>query len=229
VKLRSGKIDLNPRGDFEVTAGATLSIRIDIDADKSIKLHQAGQSGKCIFRPVVFVDIMVGAPPRRCPRSIRAEIAEVVEDAGDNTVGFLIDSDGRVEVRLDDDTVIFDESGNPGGPEDLEVGKNVLVRGRLDEEGGLLATVVVIGDVFHIDGVVETAVEEGSFQFQPASGEAIVGEVSVEVTDGTFVLVGCDDRVDADAIGPGLEAVVVGKFDADEDTLRAVTVFLSSA
>jgi len=49
VKLPSGKIDLNPRGDFEVTAGATLSIRIDIDADKSIKLHQAGQSGKCIF------------------------------------------------------------------------------------------------------------------------------------------------------------------------------------
>src|SRR5512137_836676 len=34
VKLPSGKIDLNPRDPFTVAPGATLSIRLDIDANK---------------------------------------------------------------------------------------------------------------------------------------------------------------------------------------------------
>ena len=57
IKLPSGKIDLNPRGTFQVVEGEALAIRLDIDAKKSFLLHKAGNSGKCIFRPVIFVDI----------------------------------------------------------------------------------------------------------------------------------------------------------------------------
>ena len=54
--LPSGRMDLNPRRDFEVVAGGTLSIRFDIDANKSLNLHVAGYSGRCVFRPVVYSD-----------------------------------------------------------------------------------------------------------------------------------------------------------------------------
>ena len=53
IKLPSGKIDLNPRGGVPIRAGETLAIRLDVDANKSIQLHSAGNSGKCIFRPVL--------------------------------------------------------------------------------------------------------------------------------------------------------------------------------
>jgi hypothetical protein len=58
VKLSGhGKIDLNPRGPFYITAGETLLIQIDIDAEKSLKIHESG-NGKWHFRPVIFVDVI---------------------------------------------------------------------------------------------------------------------------------------------------------------------------
>jgi hypothetical protein len=57
VKLPSGKIDLNPRGAFTVVPGGSLSVRIDMDANKAIHVHPS-RVGWYIFRPVVFVDIV---------------------------------------------------------------------------------------------------------------------------------------------------------------------------
>ena len=42
-KLPSNRIDLNPRGEFQVRSGQTLSIRLDIDANKSIKPSRSRQ------------------------------------------------------------------------------------------------------------------------------------------------------------------------------------------
>lgn len=53
----NGKLDLNPRGSFYVSADETTSIQVDIDADKAIHIKQTG-NGKYQFRPVVFVDIV---------------------------------------------------------------------------------------------------------------------------------------------------------------------------
>ena len=53
----NGKLDLSPRGSFNVEADETLLVRLDIDARKSILLVGAGASGQYILRPVVFVDI----------------------------------------------------------------------------------------------------------------------------------------------------------------------------
>ncbi|MFV2004507.1 MAG: DUF4382 domain-containing protein [Gammaproteobacteria bacterium] len=57
----NGKVDLNPRGTFEVVNGGHLMIELDFDAEKSIHIIEKG-SGKdqYNFRPVVFVTI-VGA------------------------------------------------------------------------------------------------------------------------------------------------------------------------
>lgn len=81
VKLSGkGKIDLNPRGSFYVTAGETLLIQIDIDAEKSLKIHQSG-NGKWHFRPVIFVDIIGHRQDNRLVR-LSGEAAEIDPVAG---------------------------------------------------------------------------------------------------------------------------------------------------
>jgi hypothetical protein len=52
----NGKLDLNPRGTFQVVGGETLVIRFDMDMGKSLHLHQTG-NGRWQFRPVIFCDI----------------------------------------------------------------------------------------------------------------------------------------------------------------------------
>jgi hypothetical protein len=52
----NGKVDLNPQGDFQIMAGQTLFIQLDIDANRSFQAHQSG-NGSWHFRPVVFMDI----------------------------------------------------------------------------------------------------------------------------------------------------------------------------
>lgn len=53
----NGKIDLNPKGSFDVAADSHMMIELDMDAKKSIHIVKTG-SGKYIFRPVIFVNIL---------------------------------------------------------------------------------------------------------------------------------------------------------------------------
>ena len=52
----NGKLDLNPRGTFEVIGGEMLVIELDLDMEKSLHAHQTG-TDKWQFRPVIFVTI----------------------------------------------------------------------------------------------------------------------------------------------------------------------------
>lgn len=54
--VANGKLDLNPRGEFEVRGGQMLFIELDIDANRSFQAHQSG-NGRWHFRPVVFMNI----------------------------------------------------------------------------------------------------------------------------------------------------------------------------
>ncbi len=238
LKLPSGKIDLNPRSEFEVRSGQTLSIRLDIDANKSINLHEAGNSGKCIFRPVVFVDIETIITPQRCPRLLTGEIISLVKNERTGVVeGFaldLTDNRGRIDVWLSDDprqpTIIFGEDGNRVRPNALQPGQEVRVRGKITSQGDLTASVVVIGDVLNAKGIVVSPVDSASiFPLKLDPGQKLIGEqVNVEVTMATLVLLGCDEEVSPDAIQRGKRARVVGKFDVNENVLRAVAIFLES-
>lgn len=234
-KLPSGKIDLNPRGSFKVEPGETLSIRLDIDANKSINLHTAGQSGKCIFRPVVFVDIEPGMPVQRCPQIVTGTIEEIIYgDKGETVEGFILnlgDGRGELKVRLLDDVVLFDDYGEPADDRNVLVDakedeKSVTVRGRLDAKGRLMASLVVIGEFSVVDGIVQDTLYEGKFPFLPDPGEPIEGDVDVRVFGETLLLVGCDEEVDEDAVQGGRPARVYGKLIEGDVEFRAFAVFL---
>ena len=154
LRLPSGKIDLNPRGFIEVVPNRTLSIRLDVDANKSINV-----SASCNFRPVVFVDIEQGAPVRACPRIVSGTISRIVRRGG-VIVGFELELPGQrgeLEVRVTDDTAVFDQNGEFGGRELLnnQENKQVKVRGRLDDDGKLKEYVVVLGQVMEVKGEVD--------------------------------------------------------------------------
>ena len=237
-KLPSNKIDLNPQGDFLVRSGETLAIRLDIDANKSINLHEAGNSGKCIFRPVVFVDIETIKTPQRCPRIIAGDIERLIEnDRTGEIEGFVLDLIGKrgfINVWLSDNprmpTIIFGEDGFRVRRTALEAGQRVRVRGKLMPEGDLTASVVIIGNVLNVKGTVVAPVNSDSiFPLWLDSDQAFIGEqVDVEITNATLILIGCDEEVGPEAIQRGKRSRVIGKYDVDNDVFRAIAVFLES-
>ena len=226
IKLPSGKIDLNPGNAFEITPGETVSIRLDIDCDKSIHLHTAGNSGKCIFRPVVFVKIDKIEAPRKCPRILKGEIKEVF----DGYAGFtLLLGEGRepLTVYLADGAVIFGENGEAVASDQLAAGQMVHVRGRLDQEGNLQASVIVIGSVVLVKGTVNTDFDGDMFALELMPPHFFTQNiVDVAVGDDTFVMTGCDQQVGADAIQAGMLARVVGKVSLVDQSIQAIAVLL---
>lgn len=217
-QLSSGKIDLNPRGSFIVDSGATLAVTMDIDCDKSI--HISGNHKN--FRPVVFVDIQRARPGLRCPRVLQGDISALTyADDGVAVTGFemtLPRSLIRLPILLDDTSVIIDDIGEVADAQVLAVGDTVSVRGRL-QEGGLLASLVVVGDVARFDGIVTQAAADD--QFAISTGDA---EQTVHLTTGTLILWGCNQELDPDAIQPGMPARVIGKEQNGE--IVAVAVLL---
>jgi hypothetical protein len=237
IKLPSGKIDLNPRGGFLVKPGLTYAVRLDFDAQKcAINFHPAGNSGKCILRPVVFVSIEEVIISDRCPQLLAGTITEVYPTKLEerDVYGFdllLKDELDKIFVKIFNDTSIFDDSGEP--LEDIndlrdEIGQVAKVRGRLDSDGDIQASLVVLGGVLKLNGIVKSALDDtGKFLFElyPGQGFSINNPLSVKVFDDTLVLIGCDKIVGKEYIQPGLEARVFGIF-IDGPVLNAVTVLL---
>jgi hypothetical protein len=103
VKLpANGKIDLNPRGTFEVEADGLLLLKIDIDAKRSIHVVETGKGG-FRFRPVVFVDVLGIAELDKLIR-VHGVVRDLERDDGDFE---LCELDIVVDPRIDDDD--FDE------------------------------------------------------------------------------------------------------------------------
>jgi hypothetical protein len=237
IKLPSSKIDLNPQGPFTVKPGGKVSIRLDIDANKALDLHVAGNSGKCIFRPVIFVDIGEGVPVQKCPQVIAGTIKEITYDTFAQPVDFVLERFGNgdsVNVHLREDVVVFD--GEFLEPSELEVNDEVKVVGKFDEKLVFQGSTVIKTDVFSMRGDVNTAVQfedtdmtVGTFEFWPFSGEEISGHVDVEVwRDNTSILIGCDTELEPEDIQAGMTARVIGKYitSATSNVLRAVAIFL---
>ena len=200
IKLPSGKVDLNPPGGFYVRSGQTLSIRLDVDANKSFALHQAGNSGKCIFRPVVFVDIETVYDFKKCPDILRGEIVFVDSDNGIVNY-FILDLDGEenfsrgnIKVELSDRTRIFDEDGN-----------------------------FVNRTTYENDGIFPLLIDPGQELF----GDPM-DVLDVRVDPQTLILAGCDTIVDKDAIQQYVRTEVIGKYDFSQEVFRSVAVLLKS-
>jgi hypothetical protein len=227
VKLPSGKIDLNPQGPFTVAPGGTLTIRLDIDANKAIHAHPSGDPNRYIFRPVVFVDIETGYPAALCPKLVHGTITELVKSGG-QTTGFYMDienSRGTLEVKLNTGTEIFLADGEFGYASNLDVGQEVRVRGRMDASGALVASLVIIGDVVDVLGDVTSAVASNVFTFTTFTGEELIGNYNVRIDPAkTLILMNCGTEVGPEAIQAGMVARVFGKGAGSE--IRAVVVIL---
>lgn len=231
VKLPSGKIDLNPRGTFTVVPGGALSVRLDMDANKSIHIHPS-KPGWYIFRPVIFVDIQSGYPDSICPAVVHGTITSLIKNSLNQTMGFVMQLErnrGILEVKLTPDTDIFGANGEFTTPSSFEVGQEVRVRGKLDSSGALVASLVVIGDVVDVSGDVNGAVVSDLFLFTPFTGEELVGQYNVRIMSGkTLILIDCSTEVGPEAIQVGMVARVFGKLvrEGSVDVLRAVAIIL---
>jgi hypothetical protein len=219
IKLPSGRIDLEPREPFRVTPGGMLAIRLDIDANKSINLHQAGNSGKCIFRPVVFVDIQEGMGAARCPKVLSGTIGRLIKN-DQQVVGFALDlpdDRGTIEVSIPGDGTVINNLGLCALPKDLSVGDQVKVRGKLGSSGVFEASLVVVGPLLDVTGTASTVPTfSGStftFNFIPAPNQGLVGPGPwpVQGRDCTLTLRGCDTIVDPAGIQAGMTVRVFGK------------------
>jgi len=141
--LGNGKLDLNPRGSFQVLPGETLLIQADWDAEKSIKFN--GQPPNNVsLRPVVFVDIVgVDIPDLDKLLRLHGVIREINRDldlfllcgthfGDDDAVSIDFgDRGGCVNVSVRDGTSIFSEAGEPISLDDVEVGDQATVFGRI--------------------------------------------------------------------------------------------------
>jgi hypothetical protein len=114
----NGKLDLNPRGTFQVVGGETLVIELDMDMNKSLHLHQTG-NGRWQFRPVVFVTIrpddtklvrVFGRVQGLGATSFELCPVEPVSSMDDDQPA---PSTECIDVFTDANTGIFDETGTP--------------------------------------------------------------------------------------------------------------------
>lgn len=191
----NGKLDLNPRGAFEVHDGQTLMLEIDLDAHKSIHYHALGNGGY-ILRPVIFVKPVALAAEGKLVRVsgeirdldattqrfrlCRASFTHRENAPGDasGAAGLHIGVDDAARwcptVQVSADTSFFDGNGDPLAFDAVEDGQTVTVFGRFapaatDAERPTLNALTVLagpaGSFRAYSGIVATALDDATAQF----------------------------------------------------------------
>jgi len=227
IDLPSGKIDVNPQANFIVEQGEVLYLRLDIDANKSINLHPAGKSDKCIFRPVVFADVIPkGSPATTCSMPYKGIIGSLADvDLDGFPDGFILlrefASQGSLSVNLDAATLIFSEDNNYVTPEALQEGDQVTVYGNVDELGTLNAAFIVIGDVLSVEGVVTGIPAANSVVVLAEPGEEIIGSMNVSLFSQSLILTLCGEVQAFEDIFLGSDVLVMGRYDTLGSTFHA--------
>jgi hypothetical protein len=227
----NGKIDLLDADGFAVLPGRTLLIEIDMDANKSIKITQAGKSNKYNFRPVVKVNFTDGGLQDKLAR-VEGTVTDIpLDPAGSFTLCDIETPESCVDVATGDGTSIFNDMGMPADFTLLEVGSLATVIGRYEVTTDVVLNALVIevgGNAEQIKGEVVSAPTDGSFVLLAEDGSDLL----VELQTGTKFF---------DAEGEVLsEAVVIGgsvevegvrpeKDNVDDpDLIRAAFVFVEA-
>ena len=226
----NGKVDLLHPDGFDILPGRTVMIEIDVDANKSIKITEAGKSGKVNFRPVVRVNIYDGGLPNKLARLEGAVSGD--PNAGDGT--FVLCSigvpDHCVDISTDGMTSFFDDEGFDTDFGYLADGSMVVVIGEYGTDPIVLNAIVVENgpDVGQVTGDVVSRPMDGEFLVLTIGGEDYVVELQAGTkfynSDGPIAadLIELADRVE-------VEGVIPPKADeADPDLIRAALVFLEA-
>jgi len=122
----NGKIDLNPRGSFEVSPDYTTVIKLDMDARRSFQVVETGNN-KLQLRPIIFVEIFqdsIFLPERLVRIAGQVEAGSIVDTDTDDSfrlcdLQFISQSSGPslgsasdcVKVYADSSTSFFDDMG----------------------------------------------------------------------------------------------------------------------
>jgi hypothetical protein len=254
VKLGgNGKIDLNPKKPFFVSKGEMLALQLDLDAEKSLKLHK--NKNWYIFRPVVFIDVIEVAPPEKLLR-----VKGIVQDIDlinkkfrlcpdknddDSYIGDGNDDNSDsccITVFVSDDTSFFssEEDGHPVPFKDLEEGSSSTVIGfykadsSMDDDSksckiGLDAIVVQTGDFLKLTGRIDTPVNaKEQFNFEVDPGQVVVSEklIAVQLQEGTKIYSTRGEALNESAIQKNTRAEIDGimVLDPDLDVLNATFI-----
>jgi hypothetical protein len=229
----NGKLDLNPRGSFEVVGGEALVIELDMDMEKSLHLHQTG-NGKWQFRPVIFVTIR--------PDDTRlVRVYGEARDVGGTTfelcpvmpVSSMNGGSPRagsecLDVFTDGSTGIFDETGSPVGLSAIATGDLLTAIGFLrlfdDDDGDsrmddlrLDAAVVEAGELGTIERlqgrVVSAPGNNDLFVFDSTPADDATNAIDVRLQSGTRIFaIGSNTELTSAALQPGTTGEVDGVF-----------------
>ncbi|MGD8428760.1 MAG: DUF4382 domain-containing protein [Ectothiorhodospiraceae bacterium] len=216
----NGKVDLNPRGSFDVTAGSSIVLEVDVDAEKAIHIVERGGKTQYNFRPVVFVNVLEGMNTEKLVR-IHGEAANVdaatgsfdlcptrivssMDDDGEKD-DFGDDSGGKqrcVHVATAQDTGIFGDKGDPDVFDSVTAGDELTAIGKFARQTDT-ATASEDGDSESEDDSDDLF--EGDFQLNAAVLElGPVGTFS-RIAGTTDSQVGSDNRFDMNvAAGQGI-------------------------
>ncbi len=205
----NGKVDLNPRGTFEVSGDAHLIIELDVDAEKSIHIIEKGNGDKNFnFRPVVFVNILG-----------EDELKLVILDGkvlATETAGFqLCDvedeevNDSCLAVLISGNTVVQNDLIEVVESDSIENGDIVTVLGKLGSENIDALHIVIASDnseeqnLALFKGKATSVVGGNEF-----SMKTIVQPLTVSLIDGSGVRVfdkyGAEVSTDAIVVDKGI-------------------------
>ena len=191
----NGKIDLNPRGPFEVSPDFTTVIKLDMDARRSFQVVETGNQ-ELRLRPIVFVDvyqgdlllpdrlvrvfgtveagsIQTGLAPDILVESFRLCDLQFISQTGGPTLGDPADC---VRVFADSASA-FDDTGDQVGPSAVSEGDLLTAIGFVvdtDDADALLdlnAVVLEIGDR-QPDDASGWGTEKGAVASDPAACDA---------------------------------------------------------
>lgn len=253
----NGKLDLNPRGSFQVVGGETMIIELDLDMEKSLHVHQTG-NGKWQFRPVVFVTIrpddtklvrvfgevrdLDGMHFELCPVEPASSMDDDEDsDSNDGDMGSDDDSGRCLDVYTDGNTGIFGEDGLPVGLGSVANGDLLTAIGFLrahddDDDGDshmddlrLDAVVLELGpaDTFERIAGEVATAPGGNDIFEFLPNEA-TAPIDVLLQSGTRIFaIGSNAEINSGAIQPGTFGEVDGVF--KDPTTTPVTEPLRSS
>ena len=225
----NGKVDLLHPDGFDVLPGRNLTIEIDVDANKSIKITDAGNSGKVNFRPVVRVNIYDTGLPAKLARLEGYIAGEPNATDGTFVLCRFDTSDNCVDVATDVETSFFNEVGeqSAGGFGDLADGDMVVVIGEYGTDPFVLNAVVVenFDTAEQISGIVATEPADSQFLVLTVDEQDYIVELQPNTK---FYNASGPITVDFVALGDRVEVEGVIPAEADPDVIRAALVFLEA-
>lgn len=222
----NGKIDLLDQDGFEILPGETLLAEVDIDANKSIKVTGAGNSGKYQFRPVVKVQFSYDGEQDKLAR-VEGVVSDPLDPAGSFSLCATEAAENCVDVMTGLQTSFFDDSGLPTDFTGVALASPVVVFGRYQVDPDIFLEAIVVeigGNSEQVKGNVVSNPVGDAFLLFAEDGS----NLTVDLQAGTRYF-DASGEIGSDAIVLGADVEVEGVIpEAEPGVIRAALVFVEA-